>query len=456
MYCENAPFVKFLFYIPKLLVENRPMRYFHLCMRSLLALLFLCPVFLLADGQKLKISVSAGSGILINAKTGAVLWAKNPHAKKYPASIAKIATVAYFLEKTKGQGLDRLIDPPRECLFAVSPTERLQGRHPSYRLETHGSSMGIQNGEQLSIEDLLHGALIQSGNDACNVLSHVASGNISAFLEELNAYLQALGLKNTTLVNPHGLFHKDQVTSAYDMALLAKRAMENPLFRSIVCKQSYPRPKTSKQAAMMMSQHNALLKPGPYYYPKATGIKTGTASFGKTLVASAEDEKRSLIAVLLDCKDAKQRFRDAIALFDAAFEEKEMVRTLFAKGSDTFTTEVFGGKHPVKGRLFNDLQLSFYPSEESEIKALLEWEALQMPIREGDRVAEIRLLNERGQVVKSAPLFAMEDVEPTLWFEIQTFFKEARRSLFMFLAPLSLILLIVLRSRGLRKRRSTA
>ena len=417
--------------------------------------LALCSV-LSAEPKKLRAKVAAQTAILINAKTGAVLFEKEPHRRMYPSSITKIAATHYFLEKVGADRLDKEVAAPRDCLTVVPANVRSDPNCPSYRLDPKGTRMWLIAGEKLSYRALLHGAMLSSGNDASNVLAHHCSGSIEQFMEELNRFIQQFGVTNTHFTNPHGLHDQEHYTTAYDMALIAKAAMINPVFREIVNKETYPRPKTNKQPPSILDQHNLLVRKGPYYYPKATGIKTGGAFLSKnTLVASAEDGNRSLIVVFLGCKELKQNFRDAVTLFETAFKEEKESRTFFAKGGDTFSRPIKGGKKPLRGGLFQDLIIHYFPSEEPEVKAILKWADVEMPIREGDLVGEIQLTTQDNKEIKIGPLFALEDVQPTLSFQVKTSLYRYRVLLFSLIMGLVLAISIVRihEKRALQKKR---
>jgi D-alanyl-D-alanine carboxypeptidase (penicillin-binding protein 5/6) len=170
-------------------------------------------------------------------------------------------------------------------------------------------------------------------------------------------------------------------------------------------------------------QSNRLLRRGQYFYPKAVGVKTGYHSMaGHTLVAAAENGERSLIAVVLNCPNAANRFKDAISLFETAFAEKKVVRTLFAKQYDTFNLHVSGGKIPLIAALAEDLQISYFPSEEPEFKAFLEWKSLTPPIRQGDFAGEIQLTTTEGKILGKGNLYATSTVEPTTLYRLTQFF----------------------------------
>lgn len=376
------------------------------------SLLALCSL----QASPLKVDVSAKGAILINAENGVVLWEKNARVPFYPASTTKMITALYALEK-KGMALEDLVIASYDAVATVHPHIRRadNGQHPPYRLEFGGTHMGIKVGETLSLRTLMYGLMLTSANDAANVIAQHVSGNVSAFMEELNQFVREKGCLDTVLNNPHGLPHPEHRASAHDLAILASEVLKYPFFREVVKTTQYIRPQTNKQPESVLYQHNALVKPGRFYYPKAIGIKTGyTLSGGYTLVAAAEDLERKLIVVVLGCEKIEQRYKDAIALFEAGFNEKKVSRTLFSKGFDLFTCPIEGGKLALQAYLSQDLVLEYFPSEEPLFKAAISWQELTLPILAGQKVAEMQIFSSENQRLSSAPLFAVRAVEPTM------------------------------------------
>lgn len=370
-----------------------------------------------ANASSIEVHVSAQSAVLMNADTGAILYEKNAHQKAYPASITKIATALYVLEK--GVDLTKLVRVSQESLQS-KPRRSDWETLPSYWLEWDGKKMGLLRGEQLSLKDLLHGTLLVSGNDAANVLAESVSGSISSFMYELNQYLSDLGCHNTVFKNPHGLSHKEHYTTALDMALIAQRALQVPAFKEITAKLEYMKPRTNKQPAEVLKQSNQLLKSkSRFFYPKAIGIKTGYTKLAQhTLVAAACDQGRTLIAVLLGCETREGRYLDAKRLFEAAFSEKKMRRLFFEK-NQSYSREILGAKTPLIGSLAKDAAVEFYPAEEPNIRAFLRWESLSLPIAKGEKVGEMHFCDEKQRSLFSVPLLAKQEVRPTLMYALK-------------------------------------
>lgn len=382
---------------------------------------FICFCFLplsVRGNTPLICQLSAKSAILIDAKTGAVLYEKASHVPSEPASTSKIITALYALEK-KGGSLGELVCVSPDAI-ATAPAHIRRASHPPYRLEVGGTHMNLRKQEILSLETLLYGLMLSSANDAANVIAEYVAGSIPKFVEELNHFVREKGCKETFLSTPHGLTHKDHTTTAYDLAQLTRIALQNPTFRKIVKTVKFPRPATPET---FFVQHNALLKPGRFYYPKAIGVKTGyTLAAGHTLVAAAEDESRSLIAVVFGCERQELRYQDAITLFEAAFQEKRVSRTLFAQHFEAFHHSFPGAKTAVQAVLAQDLLLSYYPSETPSFTIHTEWSPPSFPIFPGQVVGRMLAKSKTGQVLCEQPLIASNRVEETLSHLMKTYY----------------------------------
>ncbi len=351
----------------------------------------------------LSVSVHAKNALLINADTGAVLYEKQAQEVVYPASTTKLATALFLLEG-KRVSLDREVTVTRTAL----------------QVPQDSSSMKLVRGEVVTVDALLHGLMLVSGNDAANVLAEAASGNVSSFVDELNQYLRKIGCRNTSFVNPHGYHDSEQVTTAQDLALIARKVLQNPVLREITAKRSYLKSKTNKQEPMELLQTNALLRPGKHFYSKAIGLKTGFHTpAGNNLVAAASHEGRTLIAVVLGCEKHAQRFADAKHLFEAAFAEVPVSRVLVPQGSQ-YKTMLAGASQELQATMPNNLVVTYYPAEEPVLKAYLAWDALTLPVRKGQKVGEVRALNERGEVLRVSEVVANRDVSATVWFRIKS------------------------------------
>lgn len=378
--------------------------------------LFLC-FSLCLKAKPLDLELHARSAILMNAETRAVLFEKHAHVPSYPASTTKIATSLYVLDK--GIDLDRMATVSAECLRPRPVKDRDQ--HPAYWLDHDGTMMGIKRGETLTFDSLLHGLMMASGNDAANVIAETVGGSIPNFMVMLNEYLQDIGCKGTKFSNPHGLTHPEHYTTAYDLALMTSKALRIPKFRQLVSSLSYLKPKTNKQPPVEIKPNSSLLKPkSRNYYPKAIGSKTGyTAAAGNTIVAAAEHDGRTLIAVVLGCEKSQDRYEDVKKLFDAAYGERKEKRRLIGP-EHHFLKEMAGSKNPLKAALSKELAIEYFPSEEPKCKAALHWSIERLPVRKGQKVGEVHILDEEsGHFLNKGDLIASEDVKATFFFALK-------------------------------------
>ena len=253
--------------------------------------------------------------ILMDSKTGKVLYEKNSADVRFPASTTKIMTAILTLENCK---LSDVATVSHNAVFSVPA---------GY---THAS---LKEGEELTIENLLNVLLIPSANDAANVLAEHISGSVEEFANLMNEKAKEIGCLNTHFVNPNGVHNKEHVSTAYDLALMGRYAMQNPTFREIVKKTTYTLPATNKYDKTDRSfvTTNDLLRENHssskdnYYYPYTIGIKTGyTSDAGSCIVAGASKDNMEMIVVILGGESTSdglsQRYLDCKTLFNYAFE----------------------------------------------------------------------------------------------------------------------------------------
>ncbi|HLR71564.1 MAG TPA: D-alanyl-D-alanine carboxypeptidase family protein [Pseudogracilibacillus sp.] len=260
-------------------------------------------------GQSIeKVQVSANNAVLIEESTGRILFEKQAHEKRPVASITKLMTAIIAIEQGKLEDI-------------VVPSDRA--------IHMEGSSIYLQKSEKMSLEDLLYGLMLRSGNDAAVAIAEHIAGSVEGFVFLMNEKASYLGMTNTHFANPHGLDEDGHYSSAYDIAILMKYAMDNDVFKEIASTEHYQ----SDNRTYQWQNKNKLLT---QLYNYCTGGKTGfTNKAGRTLVASAQKESLSLIAVTLDAPDD---WNDHIHLFEQAFKEYDLV-ILEKEGKRTFVSE---------------------------------------------------------------------------------------------------------------------
>lgn len=241
-------------------------------------------------------STSAACAVLTDG-TGDTLFAREAERKAYPASTTKIMTALVVLETLDELGLsiDSEIIVPQEAVGI------------------EGSSIYLKKGERLSIEELLYGLMLQSGNDSATALAICVGGSLSDFVRQMNDKAAELGCTGTHFTNPSGLYDENHYTTAADLARIAHAAMQREDFRRIVSAKTWQ----SGDSSRSFYNKNKTI----HQYEGATGVKIGfTKASGRTLVAAAERNGEEMIAVVL--QDGNW-FQDAYALMDYGFALKE-------------------------------------------------------------------------------------------------------------------------------------
>lgn len=242
--------------------------------------------------------VSAKSAVVICAETGEVVYSKNMNECLSMASTTKIMTAILALE----YGADDEYITVTEDMIAVE-----------------GTSMGLQDGDSVSLKTLVKGMLLKSGNDAANAVANIVGGDIPSFVKMMNEKAKEIGMHSTSFETPSGLDGENHYSTAFDMAILGAYAIKNPEFRSICSAESMVVYYGSPPYRRILTNHNKLLS----MYEGAFGIKTGfTKKSGRCLVSAVEKDGKTLIAVTLSAPDD---WDDHIKMYDYAFEKVSSV-----------------------------------------------------------------------------------------------------------------------------------
>ncbi len=282
--------------------------------------------------------ISSEAGLLVEVSTGKVLYEKNSTKVLYPASTTKILTAIVVLENC-------------ELSDIATVSESAISNIPSGYV-----TCNLQVGEELSINDLLHALLIPSANDAAFVLAEHVGGSVSGFSDMMNEKAKEIGCKNTHFVNPNGIHDDNHYSTAYDLYLMGKYAMQNETFRRIVSKTEYTLPATNKYPNndRVLHTSNALIdgKNKNYYYEPAIGIKTGhTSQAGNCLVSESSKNDIELISVILNggttSNGLDSRFADTKTLFEYGYENYSF-DDIVKKGETITTIEIKNGTKDTK------------------------------------------------------------------------------------------------------------
>jgi len=324
--------------------------------------------------------VSAASAVLMDVTTGDVLFGKQANTRRPPASTTKIMTAILGLE----------LGHPDEVV-TVSKKAADVGQ----------ATLHLDQGEKITLYELITGALVRSGNDACVAIAEHIMGSEDQFVKLMNKKALALGAQNTNFVNTNGLPLKDHYSTAIDLALMARHGLQIPQFASITSQKETKIHFLEPDVFMDLRNTNKLL----WNYPLANGVKTGTTTAaGKCLVASATKDGRQLLAVVLNAPD---RFGDAEKLLKWGFDKTETVRLIdVGQAVAEFPSE----KKPVQVFVDNPIDVSIVKVERDKLQTRVVWEkAANSPVRAGERLGRLEVWLEENKLT-TVPLFSESEV----------------------------------------------
>lgn len=346
---------------------------------------------------------STAALILIDADTGEVLYGKNENAKMYPASTTKIMVALLALENLQ----------PEEMVTASNSALSL--------LPPGHTNIGIKNGEQLSVRDLLYALMLPSAGDAANVLGEKISGSVDEFVKLMNKRAAEIGMKNTNYMNASGAHDELHYTTASDMALLARTVMENKMFREIVKTDVYVIEATEQypeERRLLNTNHLVSKKrTSKYYYEYATGIKTGFTNPAKRcLVSSASKNGVNLICVALGAdvvNNEQMDFVDSRNLFEYGFSSYSR-KTVVKKGEIVSEVKIKSAKGDSDNVLLEagaditKLTQSDKELGEKTSKLTLYNDVVEAPIKKGEVLGEMEYFVDNVSVGK-IPLVSTKD-----------------------------------------------
>lgn len=347
--------------------------------------------------------LAAKSYMLMDAASGEVLVEHNGDERLPPASLTKLMT-AYIatLEIQKGQ---------------ISDNDMVTVSEKAWR--TGGSRMFIQVNTQVSVDDLLHGIIIQSGNDASVAMAEHIAGSEEAFADMMNSTAQRLGMSNTHFVNATGLPHPEHYSSANDMAKLARAIIyEDPAHYAIYAQKEF------FWNNIKQPNRNLLL----WRDKTVDGLKTGhTEEAGYCLVASAVRDNMRLISVVFGTDSEQARAAETQKLLTYGFRFFE-TRTFYQKGTELAEAQVWKGQQSkLKAGLAQDLTMTLPRGQVEKLQAVMSFNGtLTAPIQQGDVIGKVEVKLD-DKVVRSTDLVALETVEEgglfrRFWDSIRLFF----------------------------------
>lgn len=282
-------------------------------------------------------AVGAESAILMDAQTGAILYAKDIDARQYPASVTKIMTCLLAIENSD---LDEMVTFSHEAVFSI---------------ERGSSNIGMDEGESITMNQALHGILILSANEVANAVGEHVAGDARSFVDMMNAKAEELGCENTHFMNAHGLHNEEHYTSARDLALIAREFFSHDVLANISGMTYCTFEATETQPdSFTLATKNMLVEGKEYEYEWLVGSKTGyTAQARQTLVSCAKKDGMELICVVM-VEESPYQFTDTVALFDYGFQNFKKVNVSENETNYTMTntgflesgSDIFGNSSP--------------------------------------------------------------------------------------------------------------
>lgn len=385
---------------------------------------------------EINVDIDSPAAILIESKTGRILYEKNANKQMEPASTTKIMTALITLEQV--ENLQEVATVSYDAIHKIP----------------EGYATGILKvGEELTIEELLYALLVKSCNESSNVLAEHIAGSRESFVAMMNTRATELGCKNTNFKNTNGAHEDKHLSTAYDLALMAKEAMKNEDFRRIVSTASHTLPSTNKYSRtdrILVTTNDLIKSSSKSYYDHAIGIKTGYTSQAKyCLVAGAEKDGIELIAVVLGAEKLNSeklgmREEDTKKLFEFVYEnfsEKEVlkqnqiVKTISVKNAtnDTKQLELLAASE-IKTLVTND-KLKVLEQPQFELN-----EKIYAPIEKGTVLGKVKYSIDG--IEYTSDLIASENVEKSYNVE------------FVLIVLVAMLILYLLNKVSVKKRKA--
>mgnify|MGYP004530125899 FL=1 len=366
------------------------------------------------------LNIYSDAAILIDSKTGTILYSKASEEEMYPASTTKILTAILALEKCN---LDDIVTVSKSAISSI----------PSGY-----SSAYLSEGEKISVNDLITVFLVHSANDAGYVLAEHISGSIEEFAKLMNEKALEIGCKHTHFTNPSGIHNENHYTTAYDLALIARYCMQNSKFRNIVSMKTCTINATNKFGIRKYTNTNDLINPSSkYYLEECVGIKTGyTAQAKNCLISACAKNNLGLICVVLGANQLhsgeSSRYEDSINLFKYGYSNYS-IKTFANKDDIIKNIEVKNGTKKTR-----NLDLTLEDSISGLVKnnenlpnaSIVLNDTISAPISKGTILGTISYTVGNNTYTKN--LVASHDVE------------EDKLLLFIFEIILGIVLLLIL------------
>lgn len=347
--------------------------------------------------------IEAAAAVLMDAGTGEILYSKDPHTQYEPASTTKMLTAILVIEN---------LDLNKKITIVEDD------------LDLPGAKIPFAVGEKIKVLELLYAMMLNSANNCAYVLGKAVAGSNDKFVAMMNEKAAKIGAENTVFKNPHGLPEEGHLSTAYDLAIIAKYCMRNEQFARIVRTKKHTIPPTDmfdeprelqNTNRLLFDETNAVNVNGKdraYKYEGITGIKTGSTDFEHgSLVASANRKGTKLIAVSLAGTEVG-RFADCIKLLDYGFKKYYSHKVISKKEFDKKTHKVIGGKDgKVRMMIAEDVYVTL-PKEASKDIVKIKYDLpkkVKAPIKKGQKIGVLKIY-ESDMLTDEVNIFAAEAV----------------------------------------------
>lgn len=343
--------------------------------------------------------IAAKSYVLLDFNSGAVLADSNSKQQVEPASLTKMMTV-YVVDQELKSG-------------KLSPQDKVKVSKKAW--QAPGSRMFLEEGSEVTIENLIKGIVVQSGNDASIAIAEHIAGTESAFAELMNTYAQMLGMHDSKFMNASGLPNKDHYTTAHDMSILAQALIKDfPETYRIYAEKDF------SYNGILQHNRNRLLWRNSY----VDGIKTGhTDNAGYCIVASGEMSDMRLIAVVMGTKSDSARTEETNKLLTWGFRFYE-TKLVYSMGNKIQDIRVWMGDNPrLNVGLENDLFITVPHGHYEDLKASLKLPSdLKAPISKGEVIGKYIIKNANDEIVAEKPIIALEELKTGgLWSKFKDY-----------------------------------
>ena len=365
-------------------------------MKRMFPMILLFALLLCVPVRADELTLDAPSALLMEKQTGTVLFAKDEHTPREPASVTKVMTLLLTMEA---------IDSG-----ALSYDDTVTGS--AHAASMGGSQIWLKEGEQMRVEELIKAVCVVSGNDAAVALGEHLAGSEEAFVARMNERAKELGMNDTHFVNCTGLPADGHVTSAYDIALMSRELIwHHPDIRRFTTIWM----DSLRDGQSMLVNTNKLIR----FYPGATGLKTGSTSSAKYCIsATAEKDGMELIAVVLGGSTSDKRFSDAKVLLNYGFASYSLV-TVTPESPLPAVPVTLGTQKTVQSVLSPDNALLLEKNRAGGLtQSLTLPESVEAPIEAGEPLGTLDIFSSDGTLLVSLPLLAGESVARVTWWQL--------------------------------------